>query len=204
MKPIRICICSCLIIVAFCIVSCTQSAKKDIQVENLSKTSAKELKLPLPTNVEWEQTTNDEHKEKNVVEYIVRGTTPLTTPARILHQRLNHSYEMNQLKEKMLMPLEKCSESDVKELGIAGKFQKRLSLKTMCSQFVGYPYGLIDYITFLVDENETHIILAEIRIQPSKTLDSLILHENVDQKWLDQTIAFSEMFEKMTEKIDLY
>ena len=155
----------------------------------------------LPEQVQWEANQDPQLAKSGIAEWIVKGTTAQSTPARVMYQKLSPAQSTSQLKGQVTSTLPSCADSKVTDLRGTSQYRNYITFETICSKLGKNKYGLIDYVSIFTDGESNHVVLAEIKTPPSKKAGVLDAKTAQAQKQAETAKVLAELLNKTIQSV---
>ena len=155
----------------------------------------------MPEQVQWEANKDPKLEQSGIAEWIVKGTTAQSTPARIMYQKLSPAQSLNVLKGQVTSTLPSCADSKVTDLRGTSQYRNYITFETICSKLGKNKYGLIDYVSIFSDGEANHVVLAEIKTPPSKKAGVLDAKTAQAQKQAETAKVLAELLNRTIQSV---
>lgn len=159
------------------------------------------LTFSLPEQVRWQQNEDEALDAAGVAEWFVAGTTPQTSPARIMYQKLMPAQNSANVRAQVLKPLESCTDSKVGGLRTASKYNRQLGFEAVCSKFGETNFGLTNYVAIFTDGAANHLVLTEVRTPASDKAGELKPKNAQEQQWAETSRQLAELLRNTMQTI---
>ena len=159
------------------------------------------LTFSLPEQVRWQQNEDPALDEAGVAEWFVAGTTPQTSPARIMYQKLMPAQNSAAVRAQVLAPLESCADSKVGGLRTGSKYNRQVSFEAVCSKFGETNFGLTNYVSIFTDGSANHMVLTEVRTPASQKAGELAPKNAQEQQWAETSRQLMDLLRNTMQTI---
>lgn len=159
------------------------------------------ITFSLPEQVRWVQNQAAALEEAGVAEWYVEGTTPQTSPARVMYQKLMPAQTSNAVRAQILKPLENCFDSKVSGFRTSSKYGRQLSFEAVCSKFGEANFGLINFVSIFTDGAANHLVLTEVRMPASQKVGELRPKTAAERQWVETSRRLTDLMRNTMQTI---
>ena len=155
----------------------------------------------LPEQVRWQQNEDPALDEAGVAEWFVQGTTPQTSPARIMYQKLMPAQNSASVRAQVLKPLESCVDSKVGGLRTGSKYARQVGFEAVCSKFGETNFGLTNYVAIFTDGAANHVVLTEVRTPASQKAGQLNPRTAEEKQWAETSAQLMDLLRNTMQTV---
>lgn len=155
----------------------------------------------LPEQVRWQQNEDPALDEAGVAEWFVQGTTPQTSPARIMYQKLMPARPSAEVRAQVLHPLESCTDSRVTGLRTGSRYGRQVGFEAVCSKFGNANFGLTNFVAIFTDGAANHLVLTEVRTPASQKVGALKPKTAADKQWAETSAQLMELMRNTMQTV---
>ncbi len=157
----------------------------------------KTLEFNRPAQIKW-----DTVNQGKAIVYTPKGVDPQKTPIKFIYQQVKHNGTPEALAERVVKPIkDNCIKAVTSPFKTRSAYPNQKSYQTMCNQFKGAKYGMVNYVNIFTDADSSHVLIGEVKTPASKAPGKLDPPKNdAEKKVVQNTVAFIKLTQKaMTE-----